>query len=313
MDDWLQNVLDELAKQPVCGYLPNQAAATEPSVIAALALAGHERRDAALPVLDYLAAAQQADGSVGVREKEPTPGWPTSLAVIAWQYFDAAKFKTRIDQGLAWITAQHGKTMELNSEMGHNTLLDGWPWAEGTHSWLEPTAFHLLAYRSVGQATHPRAKEAVKLLIDRLLPSGGCNYGNTVVLGQTLRPHVQPTGIVLLALAGEQDPSGRLEKSLTWLKWSLGSRTTAASLAWALHGLAAHDRDVTNAGELLGKAYERVSAHDRAPYKFALLALAALGAKSPLVEIVANGELIRSAGPSPRPPRPSPRSTEARE
>src|SRR5688572_15028565 len=108
MPDWLQSVLDELAKQPVCGYLPNQAAATEPCVIAALALSGHGMGDAAAPVLDYLAAAQQTDGSVGVREKEPTPGWPTSLAVIAWQHFDAAKHQARIDKGLAWITGMHG-------------------------------------------------------------------------------------------------------------------------------------------------------------------------------------------------------------
>jgi hypothetical protein len=301
MNDWLQPALAQLAESPVCGYLQNQAAATEPSVIAALALSGHGMGEAAAPVLDYLAAAQQADGSVGVREKEPTPGWPTSLAVIAWQHFDATKHKSRIDKGLAWITTMHGKSLERSAEMGHNTLLDGWPWAEGTHSWLEPTAFHLLAYRAVGQPSHTRAKEAIKLLIDRQLPSGGCNYGNTVVLGQTLRPHVQSTGIAMLALAGENDPSGRLEKSLTWLAWSLNARTTAASLSWALLGLSAHGREVANADELLAAAAKRVGEHDKSPHKFALLALAAAGAQA---------GFIRGAGPSPQ---PSPRSTEERE
>ncbi len=301
MNDWLQSALDQLATSPVCGYLQNQVAATEPSVIAALALSAHGMGEAAAPVLDYLAAAQQADGSVGVREKEPTPGWPTSLAVIAWQHFDAAKYQSRINQGLAWISGMHGKSIERSAEMGHNTRLDGWPWAEGTHSWLEPTAFHLLAYRAVKQANHPRAKEAIKLLIDRQLPSGGCNYGNTIVLGQTLRPHVQPTGIAMLALAGEKDSSGRMEKSLTWLAWSLGNRTTAASLAWALLGLIAHGREVANAEELLAAAAKRVNEHDRSPHKFALLALAVAGAKA---------GFIRGASPSPQPSR---RSTEERE
>ena len=68
MSDWLQRALDQLAQSPVCGYLQNQAAATEPTVIAALALAGHGMSEAATPVLEYLAAAQQPDGSVGVRE-----------------------------------------------------------------------------------------------------------------------------------------------------------------------------------------------------------------------------------------------------
>lgn len=286
MDDWLQRALDDLATTPVCGYLRDQAAATEPSVFAALALSGHGNREAALPILDYLAAAQQPNGSVGVREKEPTPGWPTSLAVIAWQHFDAAQHQAHIEKAFTWISVQRGTTMERDPEMAHNTMLVGWPWAEGTHSWLEPTAFHLLAYRATGQANHPRAREAVELLVDRQLPSGGCNYGNTIVLGQTLRPHVQPTGIAMLALAGEKDPSGRMEKSLTWLKWSLGSRTTAQSLAWALHGLTAHRRDVANAHELLAAAYERVMAQDRSPHKVALLALAALAERSPFVDIV---------------------------
>jgi hypothetical protein len=292
MEAWLERTIDDLAKQPVCGYLRDQAPATEPSVLAALALAGHGMHEAALPVLDYLLAAQQADGSVGVREKEPTPGWPTSLAVIAWQHFDRVKYKSHIDKGLVWISGMHGKALEQTPDMGHNTQLDGWPWAEGTHSWLEPTAFALLAYRAVNQPAHPRAKEAIKLLIDRQMPSGGCNYGNTVVLGQTLRPHVQPTGIALLALPGENDPSGRMEKSLTWLKWALGSRTTAASLAWALQGLAAHGREVASANELLNQACERVEQHDRSLHKLALLALAALGKES---------ALIRSSAPHPNP------------
>jgi hypothetical protein len=220
---------------------------------------------------------------------------------MAWQHFDATKHKAQIDRGLAWISSMHGKSLERSPEMGHNTQLDGWPWAEGTHSWLEPTAFHLLAYRAVGQANHPRAKEAIKLLLDRQLATGGCNYGNTVVLGQMLRPHVQPTGIAMLALAGETDPSGRMEKSLTWLKWSLGTRTTAASLAWALLGLHANQREVANAEELLAGAAKRVQEHDRSPHKMGLLALAALGEKS---------AFVRGAGPSPQ---PSPRSTEERE
>jgi len=54
---------------------------------------------------------------------------------------------------------------------------------------------------------HPRADEAVQLMLDRILPGGGCNYGNTIVLDQLLRPHIQPTGIVLLALAGDANRS----------------------------------------------------------------------------------------------------------
>ena len=61
------------------------------------------------------------------------------------------------------------------------------------------------------------------LLLDRQLPSGGCNYGNTSVLGQMLRPHVQPTCVALLALAKEQDQGSRIAKSVSWLRKALSN------------------------------------------------------------------------------------------
>ena len=105
------------------------------------------------------------------------------------------------------------------------------PMAEGTHSWIEPTAFHALALKATARGEHPRAREAITLLLDRQLPSGGCNYGNTAVLGQMLRPHVQPTGIALLALAREQDQGKRFAKSVAWLRKALSTETTPTSVA----------------------------------------------------------------------------------
>src|SRR2546428_787916 len=83
---------------------------------------------------------------------------------------------------------------------------------------LAATAMHVLALKAAGHRDHPRTREAVRLLIDRLLPGGGCNYGNTIVLGQELRPQLQPTGLAMLALAGETDPDGRVAMSLAYLK-----------------------------------------------------------------------------------------------
>jgi hypothetical protein len=115
------------------------------------------------------------------------------------------------------------------------------------------------------------------LLIDRQLPDGGCNYGNTMVLGQTLRPHVQPTGLTLVALAGESDPSDRVAKSRAWLAQALGPKSTPVSLAWGLLGLAAQEAPHAEAEAWLSAAGERVLARDRSPHKLALLALAAKG------------------------------------
>ena len=42
-----------------------------------------------------------------------------------------------------------------NEQLGHDSTLIGWPWVEGTHSWIEPTAWAVLALKSVGTESAP--------------------------------------------------------------------------------------------------------------------------------------------------------------
>jgi hypothetical protein len=283
---------DRLLARQVGGYHASDAPATEPTALAALALLAREEANVeqAAEALAYLKRAQAQDGSVGVRMNEPEPAWTTSLAVLAWEQAarlasDRAQFDARIEPAVAWILSQRGKTSLPDPDIGHDPQLIAWSWAAETHSWIEPTALHVLALKAVGEGSHARAREAVRMLIDRQLPSGGCNYGNTFVLGQMLRPHLEPSGLLALALAGESDPSGRLERTLDYLARSLSAATPPISLAWSLLGLAAHDRLPDQAGEWVAAAYDRVCAKDESPYKFALLAHAALGANSPLIRL----------------------------
>jgi hypothetical protein len=127
-------------------------------------------------------------------------------------------------------------------------------------------------------------------MVDRLLPDGGCNHGNTFVLGQELRPHIQPSGLVMLAIPYEAATEPRVAKTLKYLEQVVDDTTTAASLAYALHGLAAHGRKHPRADELLAAAVTKPTldlgaSGTRRP----LLALAALGNKSPLVELSREG------------------------
>jgi hypothetical protein len=274
---WLDPIFDKLAEQPVCGYERDAAPASEPTALAALALIAGGRPGDARPALDWLARLQAKDGSVGIRQDQ-SPGWPTSLAVLAWQAAKAGgQYKDSIVRAVGWILAAHGETCPRAPEYGHDTELPGWSYAENTSCWIEPTALHVTALKAVGQSPHARTRDGVRLLIDRLLPGGGCNYGNTVVLGQTLRPHVQPTGIALLALAGETDNSGRLDKSIAWLARSIGPETTTLSLAWALVGLQAHSALPRESDAWLAAAATRANKSGNSPHKLALLALAAKG------------------------------------
>jgi hypothetical protein len=294
---WVDPVLDELASLPAISYLPGGQMAAEPTAIAVLAFLADDRFEAAATAANKLAEMQRANGEVAVRVGEESPGWPTSLAIVAWSAVGKALRRTAtstatgetpehttdrffhdsIARAIEWLLANRGQRVERSENFGHNTQLVGWAYAEGTHSWVEPTAFAVLALKAAAREYEAAAREGVAVLIDRQLPGGGLNYGNTFVLGQLIRPHIQPTGIGLLALAGEQDPSGRLSKSVAWLRRSIGTQTTPLSLAWAILGLAAQNVTPPETDGWLESAAEHVRNRDHSPYKLALLALAAKG------------------------------------
>jgi len=276
---WLDTIIEELCRTPCCGYQPATRPATEPTALSAIALAVHGKQEAANTATEWLAGLQAKDGSLGIRDGETSPCWPTSLAMLAWIAVDAARYAKQINAATGWTLSKQGERIEPTEDIRHNTQLVAWPWVEGTHSWIEPTALHVRALKAAGYSTHPRTREAIELLVDRQLAAGGCNYGNTEVLGQTLLPHVQPTGLAMLALAGEVDVRGRIEHSLSYLTHSLSARTTTASLCWGLLGLTAHDRRPADADLWLESAYGRTARRDRSPHKFALLAWAASRAK----------------------------------
>ncbi len=188
-----------------------------------------------------------------------------------------------MQRAVAWLLSVEGSRIEYLDKTGHDTTIIGWPWVQGTHSWIEPTAISVLALKHAGLSDHPRTREGVRLLIDRLLRSGGCNYGNTVIFGQELRPHLQPTGLTLLALAGERDSSNRIRRAIDYLLGELSAQTPTASLAYGLLGLAAQGALPREARDWIGTAAGRTLARDASCYKLALAALAALGAASPLI------------------------------
>jgi hypothetical protein len=279
MKTWVETLIADLADEGHWSYQPRGRVAAEPTAIAAIALAAHGRLDAADRACRRLVDLQAADGSVGIAADESTPCWATGWAVLAWEKMQTASkqstFADRIERAIDSILALHGRTFDTSSEMGHNTRLDGWPWVAGTHPWAEPTAINLLALKATGRGQHPRAREAAEMLLDRLLPDGGCNYGNTTVLGQVLRPHVEPTGLALLALAGKTDATGRLVRTVSYLENAVTTTPGGASLAYGVMGLAAHDRRPASADGWLAAAARQVKPYLMSPLRKALLALAA--------------------------------------
>jgi hypothetical protein len=227
-------------------WTPDGPPATEPTALAVLALAADNPRDShARRAADLLRSLQRPDGSIspgiGSVPGRDGPGWPTALAILAWQATATqAASRTR---ALNWLKLAQGKPEpnQIGQAIGHDMSLLGWSWAAGTHAWVEPTALAILALRRDGLERHPRVRAGLDLLRDRAIASGGWNYGNRLVLNRPQRPQPAPTALALLALAGTDHarPSQLIPPALDWLRKSLPTLRAGYSLGWSLLALRA--------------------------------------------------------------------------
>ena len=112
----------------------------------------------------------------------------------------------------------------INRQDNH---LEGWSWIGDTFSWVEPTAWGVLALkraraRGITAVDPDRLKEPDSLLLDRVCATGGWNYGNSNMLGRELHAYASTTAIALLALQDRRsEPFVRrsldfLDRQATW-------------------------------------------------------------------------------------------------
>jgi hypothetical protein len=270
MMEWIVQARARVAKargQLGWGYRPGAELAVEPTAIAALALLATDEQAASSRTTVAAAGAalarlQQPDGHLGPSASQSSPGWPTPLALLFWAALDVEAAACK--RAVAYLLGLRGEAFpkRADSPFGHDTTLQGWPWVEGTHSWVEPTALAIVALGREGQRGHPRVADGLKVLSDRALPSGGWNYGNTTVFGAELRPHPGPTGLALLALAATGSRAACVERGLAYLERTLPALRAPQSLGLGLLGLRAHGRDPEPVRAAFGPA---LAATDGAP------------------------------------------------
>ena len=210
--------------------------ATAWAVLALEAYSGN--RDLTISACRRLAKSQLSDGRVPVIEGYPASYWPTALAVLAWKKVEG--FERQMELALKFLLDATGMhwPKQKDAPISHDTSIKGWPWIENTHSWIEPTALSMLALKVCDYADHSRVLEAKRMILDRQLPSGGWNYGNTRVFGTMLRPNPVGTGHALSALAGLTEPS-HVELSLDYLHREIEHIRTPLALSWSVFGLSA--------------------------------------------------------------------------
>ncbi len=176
--------------------------------------------------------------------------WPTALSVLAWHGSEA--HESHCSRGVLFLLKTTGQHRSKNPDepVGHDPSILGWPWIDGTHSWIEPTALGVIALTVAGHGRHDRVREAIRMILDRQLPHGGWNYGNTTVFGRELHPMPENTGAALAGLAGQAE-QGTVARSLDYLQGEVDRLRTPVSLGWVLLGLAAWDLWPSNGAALV--------------------------------------------------------------
>ncbi len=264
------------------GIQPGKGYRSDATAWAIIALAVLEAepglRDAAR---HRLAASQLADGRVSISPDHPDAFWPTPLAVFAWH--GAPAYQEALERAVGFLLATSGLhyKQEWESIVGHDTDIKGWSWRADTVSWAEPTSMAMMALKAAGYGSHARVAEGQRLLMDRQIASGGWNYGNTTVFGQTLHPMPESTGMALNALS-KRVSRPEVEKSIAYLEDMVAGLKTPWSLGWALLGLGAWGARPYSAPSLIEACLRRQERATRYDTSSLALILAALRTSSGL-------------------------------
>lgn len=260
------------------GYAFGQPLHLEPTALSLLALVAHASENSSIVASAWAALQLQQDdtGAYRLDRGRPEAVWPTPMVLFAraaWKHP-----REELEKSLQRILSLHGLTLKEDPEIAN--LLDinpkrvGWPWAINNFSWVEPTAWSVMALRACGYGEHRRTQEGMRLLLDRAFEEGGANYGNKQVLGSPTEPIPTPSALMLLALQGVKHP--RITQSLHYLRKAALERPDLEHLGWAILALDAHDQPTTELRQTLDEQYQKHLAADK-PIGTIRLALTVLG------------------------------------
>ena len=197
---------------------------------------------------------QMPDGRVPIGPNHPAASWPTALALLAWYGWHAGAEAAR--HGLNFLSDVTVTTFHAEDNPNAiDSTLRGWSWIAGTTCWVEPTALAVFAFERYDRQLD-RVRQGVKLLLDRQLPHGGWNFGNTLVYGTELLPSEEYVGVALTGLAGHCDES-QVTQSIAFIEGRLAKIRTPLALGWGVLGLAAWGRRPAFADQAIAECLDR--------------------------------------------------------
>lgn len=214
--------------------------------------------------------------------------YSTALALIALAHAHPAfEIEQAVNRGFAWLEKTEGreghwlwqwKFRLFDRHVRFDPRKFGWPWVEGTVSWVAPTAAALLAYAASRRQSR-RLPLALAMLEDRACAGGGWNAGNGRAFNVHLDPHPDFSAMAVCALASHgSGETSRVGAAVRYLAERLSSCRSAYSLAWGVLSLQPHD--AKNA-ERLRHSLQRVLQSEAHRLSTATLSLAALAVETP--------------------------------
>jgi Prenyltransferase and squalene oxidase repeat len=221
--------------------------------------------------VNWLTARQNSNGSWPLTESSKEPSWTTALAILALTHF--ASHRQKALTGAAWLIRQEGKFNFLASllyrfapqtmQVKLNPLLKGWPWTTGTFSWVEPTAYALIALKKISpylkdKQTHERIRQGELMIYDRMCAEGGWNYGNSEVLEANLWPYPDITALALIALQDHRETQTN-QLSLKSLKKMLAENHSGLTLSWSVICLSLYGDDPAPWRKTLANNYKKAA------------------------------------------------------
>ncbi len=273
--------------------LPSAVEATSWSLLAGTNLRAQETwREPIAAGCKFLKKTQLADGAWPCVAGQREGGWVTSLACRA--LLESEGVSGTVHEALDWLCCSwpgEGGTWwrvrnRLTSQAGvvkQDHRLRGWSWTKGTSSWVEPTAYALLALRGASgsfPSSHlvgRRQELGEAMLCNRMCPGGGWNAGNPWIYGVQGAPLVAPTAFALLALGRASDTSlvrKCTEGSLAWLEREYEFIQSPGSLALAHLCLTAYGGNQRHLEERLLDNYRKNEfLHNTTVFAWAALAL----------------------------------------